>query len=67
MTLEEAEIAILDLYRERAQIKDGQSVLDLGCGLGALTLHTAQKYRNCHVAGVTNSMEQMDYIEKQRK
>lgn len=31
-TMDEAETAMLDLYCERAEIKDGQSVLDLGCG-----------------------------------
>ena len=66
-TLDEAEIAMLDLYCERARIKEGQSVLDLGCGHGSLTLHIAQKYRNCHVTGLTNSIEQKDYIEKQCK
>eukprot|EP00268_Persea_americana_P004833 TRINITY_DN1156_c3_g1_i1.p1 TRINITY_DN1156_c3_g1~~TRINITY_DN1156_c3_g1_i1.p1 ORF type:complete len:360 (+),score=66.28 TRINITY_DN1156_c3_g1_i1:267-1346(+) len=66
-TLDEAEIAMLDLYCERSRIKDGQSVLDLGCGHGPLTLHIAQKYRNCHVTGLTNSIEQKDYIEKQCK
>ncbi|KAK9081597.1 hypothetical protein Syun_031685 [Stephania yunnanensis] len=37
VTLDEAEIAMLDLYCERSLIKDGQRVLDLGCGQGALT------------------------------
>ncbi|XXG42910.1 hypothetical protein AAC387_Pa01g3065 [Persea americana] len=64
-TLDEAEMAMLDLYCERAQIKDGQSVLDLGCGQGALTLHIAQKYKNCRVTAITNSALQKDYIEKQ--
>ncbi|XP_068634588.1 (S)-coclaurine N-methyltransferase-like [Aristolochia californica] len=67
MTLNEAEIAMLDLYCERAQVKDGQRVLDLGCGQGALTLHIAQKYRNCHVSAVTNSISQKEYIEEQCK
>eukprot|EP00268_Persea_americana_P004836 TRINITY_DN1156_c3_g1_i4.p1 TRINITY_DN1156_c3_g1~~TRINITY_DN1156_c3_g1_i4.p1 ORF type:complete len:360 (+),score=68.93 TRINITY_DN1156_c3_g1_i4:267-1346(+) len=66
-TLDEAEIAMLDLYCERARIKEGQSVLDLGCGHGSLTLHIAQKYRNCHVTGITNSIEQKNFIEKQCK
>ncbi|KAG9451885.1 hypothetical protein H6P81_004789 [Aristolochia fimbriata] len=67
MTLDEAEIAMLDLYCERAQVKDGQRVLDLGCGQGALTLHIARKYSNCHVTAVTNSISQKDFIEEQSR
>ncbi|OVA04485.1 Mycolic acid cyclopropane synthase [Macleaya cordata] len=66
-TLDEAEIAMLDLYCERAQIKDGQSVLDLGCGQGALTLHVANKYKNCRVTAVTNSVSQKEFIEEQSR
>ncbi|KAK9101445.1 hypothetical protein Scep_024875 [Stephania cephalantha] len=67
VTLDEAEIAMLDLYCERSQIKDGQRVLDLGCGQGALTMHVARKYKNCHVTGITNSVSQKEYIEEQCK
>ncbi|KAJ8649901.1 hypothetical protein MRB53_002924 [Persea americana] len=66
-TLDEAETAMLDLYCERAQIKDGQSVLDLGCGQGALTLHVAQKYKNCHVTAITNSVSQKEFIEEESR
>ncbi|KAK9081560.1 hypothetical protein Syun_030884 [Stephania yunnanensis] len=67
VTLDEAEIAMLDLYCERSLIKDGQRVLDLGCGQGALTMHVARKYKNCHVTGITNSVSQKEYIEEQCK
>ncbi|PIA42969.1 hypothetical protein AQUCO_02000431v1 [Aquilegia coerulea] len=66
-TLDEAEIAMLDLYCERAQIKDGHSVLDLGCGQGALTLYVAQKYKNSRVTAVTNSVSQKEYIEEESR
>ncbi|KAG9451881.1 hypothetical protein H6P81_004785 [Aristolochia fimbriata] len=65
MTLDEAEEAMLDLYCERAQLKDGQMILELGCGQGAVTLHVAQKYKNSHVTAVTNSASQKKYIEDQ--
>ncbi|KAG9451875.1 hypothetical protein H6P81_004779 [Aristolochia fimbriata] len=63
MTLDEAEVAMLDLYCERAQLKDGQKILDLGCGQGAVTFHVAQKYKNTHVTAVTNSASQKKYVE----
>ncbi|KAK9131286.1 hypothetical protein Sjap_011773 [Stephania japonica] len=55
VTLEEAAIAMMDLYCERSQIKDGHRVLDLGCGQGALTMHIARKCKNRHITGLTNS------------
>ncbi|KAI3948689.1 hypothetical protein MKW92_014347 [Papaver armeniacum] len=64
-TIDEAEEASHKLYCERAQIKDGQTVLDIGCGHGGLVLYVAQKYKNCHVTGLTNSKEQVNYILKQ--
>nr|Q5C9L6.1 RecName: Full=(S)-coclaurine N-methyltransferase; Short=TfCNMT [Thalictrum flavum subsp. glaucum]AAU20766.1 (S)-coclaurine N-methyltransferase [Thalictrum flavum subsp. glaucum]ANY58203.1 CNMT [synthetic construct] len=66
-TLDEAEIAMLELYCERAQIKDGHSVLDLGCGQGALTLYVAQKYKNSRVTAVTNSVSQKEFIEEESR
>ncbi|MCL7046582.1 hypothetical protein MKW94_001364 [Papaver nudicaule] len=62
MTLDEAEIAAVELNCERAEIKDGQTILDIGCGQGGLVLHIAQKYKNCHVTGMTNSIAQRNYI-----
>ncbi|RZC84718.1 hypothetical protein C5167_047498 [Papaver somniferum] len=64
-TLDEAEEASYELYCERAQIKDGKTVLDIGCGQGGLVLYVAQKYKNCRVTGLTNSKEQVNYILKQ--
>nr|ANY58193.1 putative N-methyltransferase [synthetic construct] len=66
-TLDEAEEASHELYCERAQIKDGQTILDIGCGQGGLVLYIAQKYKNCHVTGLTNSKAQMNYILMQAK
>ncbi|XP_072965862.1 (S)-coclaurine N-methyltransferase-like [Typha angustifolia] len=64
-TLEDAEDAMMEVYCERAQIKDGQKVLDVGCGWGSLSLHIAKKYRNCSVTGICNSKTQKAFIEEQ--
>mmetsp|Transcript_22994 Transcript_22994/g.26638 ORF Transcript_22994/g.26638 Transcript_22994/m.26638 type:complete len:404 (+) Transcript_22994:141-1352(+) len=61
-TFEESEIAMLDLYCERAGIVDGMSIVDLGCGWGSLTLHLADKYRNAKITGISNSHSQKEYI-----
>lgn len=64
-TLEDAEKAMLELYCERSQIKDGHTVLDVGCGWGSLCLYIAQKYSNCKVTGICNSVTQKAHIEEQ--
>ncbi|KAK6161999.1 hypothetical protein DH2020_001840 [Rehmannia glutinosa] len=64
-TLEDAEKAMLELYCERSQIKDGHSVLDVGCGWGSLSLYIAQKYPNCRITGICNSITQKAHIDEQ--
>ena len=64
-TLEQAEDAMLALYGERAQLADGQNILELGCGWGSLTLWMAQRYRNSRIVAVSNSRPQREFIEAQ--
>lgn len=62
-TLAEAEEAMLELYGLRAQLVDGQDVLELGCGWGSLTLWMAQRYPNSRIWAVSNSQPQREHIE----
>ncbi|NNL05732.1 MAG: class I SAM-dependent methyltransferase [Xanthomonadales bacterium] len=62
-TLEQAEIAALKISCERAGIRDGMAVLDLGCGWGSLSLWIARTYPACHVTSVSNSAPQREFIE----
>src|SRR5271165_684413 len=57
-TLGEAEEAMLRLTCERAQLGDGQDVLELGCGWGSLTLWMAEHHPNSRITGVSNSGSQ---------
>jgi cyclopropane-fatty-acyl-phospholipid synthase len=61
-SLDEAEADMLDLTTQRAQIADGMSVLELGCGWGSLTLFLAQRFPGSQVTGVSNSRPQRDFI-----
>jgi len=61
-TLEEAEIAMLELYCERAGLEDGMNIVDLGCGWGSVTLFVAQKYPNAKITSISNSNSQREYI-----
>ena len=40
--LDDAEEHMFALYCQRAQIQDGQTILDLGCGWGSLSLYLAE-------------------------
>ena len=62
-TLDQAEEAMLALCARRAQLADGQRVLDLGCGWGSLTLWLAEQYPNMDIVSVSNSAGQRAHIE----
>ncbi|KAI5071686.1 hypothetical protein GOP47_0013937 [Adiantum capillus-veneris] len=62
-TLDEAEETMLALYCERACLRDGQTVLDLGCGWGSLSLYIAKNFPNCNITSVSNSTTQKKLIE----
>ena len=62
-----AEVAMLELTAERAQLADGQSVLDLGCGWGALTLWAAARFPRSRFTAISNSQSQRDYIAAQAR
>ena len=64
-TLDEAEAAMLELYGERARLEDRQSILELGCGWGSLTLWMAERYPNARIVAVSNSHQQREFIQKQ--
>jgi cyclopropane-fatty-acyl-phospholipid synthase len=53
--LADAETAALRLTCERAALRDGQSVLELGCGFGSLTLWMAKCYPRSHLTALSNS------------
>jgi cyclopropane-fatty-acyl-phospholipid synthase len=59
-----AEAAMLRLTCERAQLADGQDVLELGCGWGSLSLWMAERYPASRITAVSNSATQREHIEK---
>ena len=63
VTLDEAEEKMLALTCERAELRDGQRILELGCGWGSLSLWMAEKFPNARITGVSNSATQKQFIE----
>jgi cyclopropane-fatty-acyl-phospholipid synthase len=61
-TLAEAEEDSLRITCERAELADGQHVLELGCGWGSLSLWMAEKFPNSQITSVSNSRSQRAFI-----
>ena len=62
-TLAAAEEQMLALTCARAELADGQRILELGCGWGSLSLWMAEKYPAARITGVSNSATQKQYID----
>ena len=52
----------LQLTCEHANIRDGDQILELGCGWGSLTLWLARQYPTSHITAISNSTSQRLYI-----
>ncbi len=63
--LEQAEQRALALTCERAGLKDGQKILELGCGWGSLSLWMAKQFPGSQIVAVSNSNSQRAHIEAQ--
>ena len=64
-TLQEAEEESLRQTVDHAGLADGQSILELGCGWGSLSLWMARQFPNARIMAVSNSRSQREYIEEQ--
>jgi cyclopropane-fatty-acyl-phospholipid synthase len=64
-TLAEAEEEALRQTVDHAGLADGQSILELGCGWGSLTLSMARRFPNSKVVAVSNSHSQRMYIQRE--
>jgi cyclopropane-fatty-acyl-phospholipid synthase len=64
MTLEEAQIAKIDLALGKLGLQPGMMLLDVGCGWGPAMLRALEKY-DVDVVGLTLSKNQAVYVEQQ--
>jgi cyclopropane-fatty-acyl-phospholipid synthase len=63
--LDTSEHDMLELTCQRAELANGQEVLELGCGWGSLSLYMAAKYPDSQFTVVSNSKTQKEYIDSQ--
>lgn len=64
-SLEESEAIMLDLTCRRAELADGQDILELGCGWGSLTMFMARRFPNSRIVAVSNSRTQKEFIDQE--
>ena len=66
-SLDAAEENMLKLYVKKLGIQNHQRVLDLGCGWGSFTLFAAEKFPNSNFVAVSNSNDQIEFINNTAK
>lgn len=60
-TLEQAQTNKVEHILKKLNLKEGNTLLDIGCGWGELIISAAKKYK-VHALGVTLSKEQMEKV-----
>jgi cyclopropane-fatty-acyl-phospholipid synthase len=58
---------MLELTCNRAGIRNGQHILECGCGWGSLSLFMAQQYPGSQITAVSNSRTQKIFIDQQAR
>jgi cyclopropane-fatty-acyl-phospholipid synthase len=66
-TLQEAEEEALRQTVAHADLADGQSILELGCGWGSLSLWMARQFPRAEITALSNSHSQREYIDREAR
>ena len=61
-SLDQSEQRALESTCEHADIRNGDRILELGCGWGSLTLWMAQQFPGSHITAISNSVSQREHI-----
>src|SRR6478752_7208565 len=64
MTLEQAQLAKIDLALGKLDLRPGMTLLDVGCGWGATMMRAIEEY-DVNVIGLTLSRNQHEYVREQ--
>ncbi|MGI8503230.1 MAG: SAM-dependent methyltransferase [Hassallia sp.] len=62
--LEESQKHMIDQVIERLEIKDGDNILDFGCGWGCVPNYILSKFPNVRFTGLNLSQEQCEYMRQ---
>ena len=66
MTLEQAQTAKMELICRKLRLRAGESVVEAGCGWGALAIHIARRY-GARVKAFNISREQVEYARSRAR
>ncbi len=62
--LDESEDTALWYASEKARIREGMNILEIGCGAGAFSFWVANKYPNCNITALTTSPKMLVNLRK---
>lgn len=65
ISLEQAQVNKYNLLIERADIKDDQTILDLGCGYGGFSKYLLEAFSNIKIVGINPSVIQTNHIRNE--
>ena len=65
-TLEEAQQNKIDHIVKKLDIKEGQKILEVGCGWGGMAFEIARQ-KGCEVTGISLSKNQIEYCKRKAK
>ena len=66
-SLDAAEARALELVAARAELLDGQRILELGCGWGSFSLWAAERFHRARITAVSNASSQREFITAQAR
>lgn len=64
LNLEQSQMHMIDDVIEKLDIKDGDNILDFGCGWGCVPNYILSKFPNVKFTGLNLSHEQCEYIRR---
>jgi cyclopropane-fatty-acyl-phospholipid synthase len=64
LNLEQSQMQMIDDVIEKLDIKDGDNILDFGCGWGCVSNYILSKFPNVKFTGLNLSHEQCEYIRR---
>ena len=65
--LDEAEDTMLWMSADRARIRDGMHILEIGCGWGAMTFWLAEHFPKAHITAIADSTSRAIHLQKRLK